>query len=90
MSTVRLAATDLISALMRTMSSRPMPGHRLVEQQKLGLERERGGDFERALAAVRQLDRQRLDVRRKPDIGDQRIRLIVETRERALRAPEIE
>ena len=31
-------------------------GGRLVEQQHLGIERERGGDFQRALAAVGQFD----------------------------------
>ena len=36
------------------------PGHRLVEQHHLGIERERGGDLERALAAIGQLDRLRL------------------------------
>ena len=45
-------------------------GHRLVEQEQFGLERERGRDFQRPLAAIRQFDRQRIDIRRQPDIGD--------------------
>src|SRR5665213_217076 len=35
----------------------PEPGHRLVEQQQFGIERQGGRDLERALAAIGQLNR---------------------------------
>ncbi|MNF18492.1 hypothetical protein D3C80_2226020 [compost metagenome] len=34
--------------------------HRLIEQQDLRIERQRGGDFERALAAIGQIGGQRM------------------------------
>src|ERR1700726_2507978 len=65
-------------------------GHRLVEQQHLRLERQRGGDFQKALPAIGQFDRQRIHIRREPDVGDQRRGLIVERMQHALGPPEIE
>jgi hypothetical protein len=35
-------------------------GHRLVQQQNLRIERQRGGDFENPLATVRQIGRKRV------------------------------
>src|ERR1700733_11769810 len=52
-------------------------GHRLVEQQHLRLERQSGGDFQKALPAIGQFDRQRIHVRREPNIGNQRRGLVV-------------
>src|SRR5665647_1895570 len=46
-------------------------GGRFVEQQHFRIERQRGGDFERALAAIRQFDRDPIGKLRKTDIGDQ-------------------
>src|SRR5512143_1352961 len=65
-------------------------GGRLVEQQHLGLERERGRDLQRALAAVGKLARRRLRERTEADRLDQLERALVMARERALGAPEIE
>ena len=65
-------------------------GHRLVEQQHLRLERERGGDFQKPLPAIGQFDGQRIHVRRQPDVADQRRSLIVQRMQHALRPPEIE
>ena len=75
---------------MRLMSSCPRPGHRLVEQHHLGIERERGGDLERALAAVGQLDRRQLGEGRQADRLDQLERAPVQRIEDLLGAPEEE
>ena len=58
-STVRLAATCLISAVTRSTSSWPMPCVGSSSSISSGSMRERGGDLQRALAAVGQLDRHR-------------------------------
>ena len=68
----------------------PHAGGRLVEQQHFRIERQRGGDLERALAAIGQLDRHPVGERGQADIGDQRHRPLVEAVERRGRAPEIE
>ena len=65
-------------------------GHRLVEQHQFRVKRKRGGDFERALAAIGQFHRQRIGVGRQADIVDQRLRAVVERAQDALRAPEVE
>ena len=64
--------------------------HRLVEQQHFRIERERRGDFERALAAVGDLDGDRAGPVGESDIVEQRHRPLVERRQHLLRAPEIE
>jgi hypothetical protein len=66
------------------------PGHRLVEQHHLGIERHGRRELERALAAIRQFDRRRADELGKPDVFDQRARIVVQIAQHALRAPEIE
>src|SRR5579884_3993398 len=66
------------------------PGGRLVEQQHLRIERERGGNFQCALAPIGQLDRDPVGERRKADIGNQLERPRIEALERRARAPEIE
>ena len=48
--------TPLDQRRMRSTSSCAHPGGGLVEQQHLGIERERGGELQRALAAVGELD----------------------------------
>ena len=63
---------------------------RLVEQHHLGLERERGGDLERALAPVGQLDRHGGLEGCEPDGDDQLARAPVQPVEHALRPPELE
>ena len=45
-------------------------GHRLVEQQHFRVERQGGGDLERALAAVGQFDRRGMGEGRQADVGD--------------------
>src|SRR5882672_2462892 len=66
------------------------PGHRLVEQHELGIERERGGDLERALAAIGQLRRRPMRMGGEIHISDQLHRLLVEGFKHPLGAPEIE
>ena len=76
---------------MRSTSSCAHAGHRLVEQQHLGIERERGGDLERALAAVGQLDRsQRCETRSGRPPRSARSASAFELVQHALGAPEIE
>ena len=53
-------------------------GGRLVEQQHLRIERQRGRDLQRALAAIGQFDRRPVDDIGQADIGDQRQRALVE------------
>jgi hypothetical protein len=53
---------------MRPTSLMRQPRGRLVEQQHLGFERERGGDLQRALAAVGQLDDDGVGMPIKPDV----------------------
>ena len=65
-------------------------GRRLVEQQHLGLERERGRDLERTLAPVGELAGVRVRELGQADRLEQRACLVVEPRERASRAPEVE
>src|SRR3989449_8048627 len=65
-------------------------GGRLVEQHHLGVERERGGDLERALAAVRQLDGDAGFELGQADRGDQLARAGIELAQHPFRAPEIE
>src|SRR5579859_3387138 len=65
------------------------PGHRFVEQHHLGIERERGCDLERALAAVGHLDRGRIGKLAQTDIVQQFKRAAVETVEHRLGTPEI-
>ena len=72
------------------MSSSAEAGGRLVQQQEIGLERERGGELERALAAIGQLARGRLETVAEPDIGQERIGARIERGEAALGAPEME
>src|SRR5215831_18856876 len=66
------------------------PRRRLVQEQQLGLERKRRRDLQRALAAVRQLDRDRVLEFRQRDRLEQRARPAVQLLEQALGAPEIE
>ena len=47
------------------------PRHRLVEQHHLGIERQRRGDLERALAAIGQLDRRQIGEGSQPDCAHQ-------------------
>src|SRR5713226_10402238 len=49
----------------------PHAGGRLVEQQHFRVERQGGGEFQRALAAVRQLGRRRGGEGGEADIGDE-------------------
>ena len=66
-------------------------GHRLVEQHHLGVERQRRGDLQRALAAVGQLDRRRAAAKAaSPTASISSQRVGVEMAERPLRAPEVE
>ena len=46
-------------------------GHRLVEQHHLRIERQRGGDLQRALAAIGHLDRRRVGEFAQADIVEQ-------------------
>src|SRR6266851_7272515 len=65
-------------------------GGRLVEQHHLGVERERGGDLERALAAVRQLDGDGGFELGQADRGNQLARAGIELVQHPCRAPEVE
>src|ERR1700704_4170404 len=65
-------------------------GGRLIEQHHLGVERERGGDLERALAAVRQLDGDAGFELGQADRGDQLARAGIELVPHPRRAPEVE
>ena len=75
---------DAVDVLM------PHARRRLVEQQHFRIERQRGGDLERALAAIGQFDRQPVGKRGQTDIGDQFHRPLVELVEHGGRAPEIQ
>src|SRR5215510_8636479 len=68
----------------------PHPGHRLVEQHELGIERKRGGDLERALATIGQFGRRPMRMRGQVDVGDQLHRPLVEGFKDPLGAPEVE
>ena len=84
MSTVRATATDLISALMRADVLAAETGHRLVEQQQIGFEGERGRDLERrACGHTAVHTASDVNVRRQPDVGDQRRGTVVEHVQRA-------
>ncbi len=63
---------------------------RLVEQHHLGLERQGGGDLERALTAVRQIRGLHVGVLGQPDFFEQLQRTRVQGLERGLGAPELE
>ena len=89
-STVRLAATLRISSATRSDVLVAHALGRLVEQHQLGVERQRGGDLERALAAVGHLDRQRIGELRQVDRFEQLHRTLVQLVEAAVRAPEVE
>ena len=65
-------------------------GHRLVQEHHLGIERQRGSDFERALAPIRHLDRGRAGEFVQAHIVQQFQRAAVEAVEHRLGAPEIE
>jgi len=75
---------DAVHVLMRHA------GGGFIQQQHFGIERQGGGDFERALAAVGELDGQRLLVIGEADILQQFAGPVVEHREHAFGAPEIE
>ena len=62
----------------------PHAGGRLIEQQHLGVERQRRGDLERALAAVGEFDRQPAGEFAEPDRGEQFHRPLVEASSTAL------
>src|SRR5689334_8496696 len=64
----------------------PHPGHRLIEQHELGIERERGGNLERALATIGQFGRGPVGIGGEVHIGDQLHRLLVEGIKQPLRA----
>jgi hypothetical protein len=64
-------------------------GGRLVEQQHFRIERQGGGDIQRALAAIGQFDRIPGGEFGQADIGDQRHRLAVVFVEHGTRAPEV-
>src|ERR1700729_4006956 len=68
----------------------PHPRHRLVEQHHFGVERQRGRNFQRALAAVRHLDRRRPGKLAQADVVKQFMRAGVETVEHGLGTPEVE
>ncbi len=57
---VRLAPTFLISCVTRSTSSWPHALCRLVQQHQLRVHRQRGGDLQRTLAAIRQLHRRQV------------------------------
>jgi len=63
---------------------------RLIEQQHFGIECNRGGNLERALAPIGQFDRGPVGEFGKSDVGDQRHRALVELVENGDRAPKIE
>ncbi len=65
-------------------------GHRLVEQQHFGIERQRRGDLQRALAAVGDFARDMVGEVGKADVVEQFQRPRVEALQHALRAPEVE
>ena len=65
-------------------------GHRLVEQHHLGIERQRRGDLEGALAAIRQSGGGVLGEPGQPDGVEQRLGAGFEPVEHALGAPEME
>jgi hypothetical protein len=87
-STVRSAETCLISVLdaVDVLVAHALRG--LVEQQQLRVQRQRGGDFERALAAVGQVARQRCRKARQADLLQQRHRRRVELVHGRHRLPE--
>jgi hypothetical protein len=66
------------------------PGHRLVEEKHLGVERQRRRDLKRALAAIRELDGRVVAEIGKADLLDQVQRVAVHLVEHTLRAPEVE
>src|SRR5437868_11095650 len=68
----------------------PEAGHRLVEQHHRGLKRESGGDLERPLAAVRQLDGRQLGEGAEAHRLDEFEGAPIEPVEHLLGAPEIE
>ncbi len=68
----------------------PHPGHRLIKQQHFRVERQGGRYLERALAAVRQLDRRPMRERSQADVADERHRPLVEAIKHAFRTPEVE
>ena len=86
-STVRLAATFLISCVTRSTSSWPMPCVGSSSSISFGLHRQRGGDLQRALAAVGQLhghDRRRKS--RRPTVSSSSQRAVVQRVERRARS----
>ena len=86
-STVRLAATFLISCVHPVDVLVAHALRRLVEQHQLGLDRERGGDLERALAAVGAArPRAASRTRSRPTVSQQRHRPVVERRRATARA----
>src|SRR6516162_9930935 len=77
-------ARDLVDVLVAHA------GHRLVEQHHFGIERERGCDLERALAAVGHFDGRRRGEFAQAHIVEQLQRAVIEAVEHRLGAPEIE
>src|SRR5665213_3784498 len=75
---------DLVDVLMAHA------GHRFVEQHHFGIERQRGRDFQRALAPIGHLDRRRVGELAQADIIEQFMSTMVEAVEHRLRTPEIE
>src|SRR5438477_5792669 len=67
----------------------PHAGGRLIQQQKLRIERQGGRDLERALVPVRQLDREHVRIGGQADIGDQRQGPFVKRMQGIFRSPEI-
>ena len=63
---------------------------RLVEQQHFRIERERGGDFQGALATVREFDSCPVCHRGQSDVGDQLHGPFVQIVEHGRRLPKIE
>ena len=63
---------------------------RFVEKHQLRLERQRGGEFQGALAPVGQVGRQRVGPRFEADLGQQLHRPMIEACQALFRAPEIE
>src|SRR5262245_42712596 len=85
---VRGNLLDEIGHPAHVLVSHPLRG--LVEQHELGLERERRRDLQGALAAVGQLDGDRLGERAEVDRSEQFERALVERVEAFLRPPEVE
>src|SRR5579872_3994659 len=68
----------------------PEACHRLVEEQHLGIECERGGDLERALSSIGKLGRQEIAMIGEPDLVQELVGAGIQAIETAFRAPEAE